>query len=207
MARAAYSQMCFHRSVILHWHDVLGSNALPVKLLFFTAHVDQQRAVQLVWATSSESNNRYFSIERSADGENFTTIKNVSAAGNSVQKIQYEAIDQSPLVGLAYYRLKQTDFDGHFSYSKIVAVAVASSFSVYPNPTANGVFFVRLDSNQYEYVLLTVKDSQGLTIIEKKYDNPDNPLCIESAKVLTPGFYRVTIKTVKGTQNVKLIVH
>ena len=98
---------------------------LPVELLYFNATpVDQD--VALKWATASEIDNDFFSIERSFDGEKFEVIKEVSGAGTTFEEVTYNYTDRNVAAfatgQFAYYRLKQTDFDGTFAYSEVVTI-------------------------------------------------------------------------------------
>ncbi|MGZ4060289.1 MAG: T9SS type A sorting domain-containing protein [Bacteroidia bacterium] len=101
-----------------------GVNPLPIELLSFSAAYNNENAVDIKWSTASEKNNDYFTVERSADGMNFEKINIVHGAGNSTHTINYSSIDNSPLEGISYYRLKQTDFNGSYVYSKSVAVEI-----------------------------------------------------------------------------------
>lgn len=100
---------------------ILNGTALPIKLSNFSATIKDKSAI-ISWTTASESNNHYFTIERSADGSNFTSIGMVDGAGNSSSSIDYRYIDDAPLAGTSYYRLKQTDYDGQFTYSDVRAI-------------------------------------------------------------------------------------
>ena len=101
-----------------------GSNtALPVELLFFNATLNG-KVVDLTWSTASELNNDYFTVERSVDGFNWENVVQVSGAGTTNQTTNYSDADTRPYNGLSYYRLKQNDLDGEFSYSDIVSVVV-----------------------------------------------------------------------------------
>jgi hypothetical protein len=101
------------------------TSTLPIELLFFNAK-PQDKTVQLSWETASELNNNYFTIERSADGIQFEELKTVAGAGNSSQNSSYTEMDLSPYQGISYYRLRQTDFNGQYSYSSVVAVNIDS---------------------------------------------------------------------------------
>jgi len=80
-------------------------------------------AVKLNWITTTEINNDYFTIERSTNTENWEVISIVNGAGSSNYAINYNIWDSSPITrGVDYYRLKQTDFDGNFTYSKIISI-------------------------------------------------------------------------------------
>jgi fibronectin-binding autotransporter adhesin len=116
-------------------------NALPIELSAFAASVTPA-GVALEWKTLSELNNDYFEVQRSADGLEFMKIGEVPGHGTSRVPVSYSFDDPHPLVGRSYYRLKQVDFDGVFSYSKIVSVfnesAEGNRFTVYPVPINRG---------------------------------------------------------------------
>ncbi|MBK8226125.1 MAG: T9SS type A sorting domain-containing protein [Flavobacteriales bacterium] len=107
---------------------------LPVELLQFTA-TPSGSDVQLQWATASELNNAGFHVERSADGVRFDVIAEVEGMGTTQQLTSYESVDHSPLPGLSFYRLRQTDHDGTTTLSEMVAVELKTSEAMaYPNP-------------------------------------------------------------------------
>lgn len=109
--------------------DTLGNgNPLPISLLYFDAQPAESR-VDVSWITSSEINNDYFTVEKSIDGVDFTSIGAVDGAGNSSAILNYSYPDYFPVHGISYYRLKQTDFDGQFSYSPIVMVIYSGEYS------------------------------------------------------------------------------
>jgi hypothetical protein len=112
---------------------------LPVELIDFTAKTDND-LVLLSWATASETNNNYFTLEKSNDDVQFVEFANIAGAGNSNSINKYTYFDDSPY-NVNYYRLKQTDFDGKYSYSDIVSVSYAknsTSYTVSPNPAKQG---------------------------------------------------------------------
>jgi len=108
---------------------------LPIELVSFNA-ITTQHEVQLAWVTASEENNDFFTIERSDDATNFSAIGRVPGAGNSSQTLNYDFTDDEPFWGISYYRLKQTDYDGQYSYSSIIKVSYNpdSEVTAYPNP-------------------------------------------------------------------------
>lgn len=99
-----------------------GVNPLPIELLSFSANYNSGNVVDLKWSTATETNNDYFTIERSKDGVFFTELNVIDGAGNSTTTLNYSSVDGSPLSNISYYRLKQTDFNGNYSYSQIVSV-------------------------------------------------------------------------------------
>lgn len=116
-----------------------GTNTpLPVELVSFEAVVEGN-VVKLVWSTASELNNDYFVVERMTTSNTGTEIGRVTGHGTVKTAHAYSLYDENPQPGLNYYRLRQTDFDGTFTYSKIVLVHVADvndskGLVVYPNP-------------------------------------------------------------------------
>lgn len=130
-----------------------GGAGLPIELLYFNASIASDNTVDLNWATELEINNEYFTIERSKDGLVFEEVLTVEGAGNSVQTLYYIATDVSPLQGLSYYRLKQTDFDGAFEYSDMVTVDNNSETNVdvtiFPNPVTDGTFNIDLGKTNF----------------------------------------------------------
>lgn len=115
----------------------LCGTILPVELLYFNAGAENNSKVKCTWSTASELNNEYFAIERSRDGINFEEIGKVQGAGNSSTALQYEYDDLEPC-SMAYYRLKQVDFDGAHSYSSIVPVVMGGFQFINFYPAASG---------------------------------------------------------------------
>ena len=131
-------------SVADHFSEfyLTGSSApLPVELTSFTAE-KRGTTVALAWATASEKNSDRFEVERSRDGRAFARIGQVAAAGSSSTARSYELLDGQLPAGATqlYYRLRQVDLDGSFSYSPVRAVTLkaASGLALYPNPATTG---------------------------------------------------------------------
>jgi hypothetical protein len=99
------------------------TTVLPIALTRFDATVINEE-VLLEWRTASEQDNELFTIERSSDGSEFEIVAELPGAGTTSYTRNYDVTDHAPLPGVSYYRLKQTDFDGHFSYSAIKAVEI-----------------------------------------------------------------------------------
>ena len=135
-----------------------GTGTLPIDLVQFTA-LNMDSHIHLHWVTASELNNDYFTIERSYNAMDFEIIGYRSGAGSSQLLLSYDYMDYSAQGKTLYYRLKQTDYDGNFSYSSIISVnnvvdkTVLDIGSVYLyedqlnigiNSTANTTLFIEL---------------------------------------------------------------
>jgi hypothetical protein len=94
---------------------------LPIELISFEG-ISKSGYNHLFWKTASESNNDYFTIEKTQDGINYNTVININGAGNSNTTLSYDYIDYNVDNTINYYRLKQTDYDGKYSYSNIISL-------------------------------------------------------------------------------------
>ena len=129
---------------------LLASNSLgttvplPIELTKFDATCEDEK-IHITWSTATETNNDYYTIERSGDGVSFDVIALVDAKGNANAAANYSIQDGNPINGLSYYRLTQTDFDKNSKTYNIVGVSCSSKNSsvvVYPNPN-NGSFTIQ----------------------------------------------------------------
>ncbi|MEJ8756560.1 T9SS type A sorting domain-containing protein [Pontibacter sp. H259] len=124
----------------MNYRDAAAIVPLPVSLIGFNATLHEE-GVNLNWATASEQNNARFEVERSADGKNFTTIGSVLGAGNSNTRLTYTYLDTQLPLAVVYYRLKQVDVDGSYTYTKTIAVegkkrTGKTLITLYPNPAS-----------------------------------------------------------------------
>ena len=113
---------------------VINSIALPVNLIYFTGKNVNKTNV-LKWATANERNNYGFDVERSTDGQNFSSIGFVRGAGSSSSTQNYTFEDSQVEKGTTYYRLKQIDTDNRFEYSTIIALQANGKTKVKIYPT------------------------------------------------------------------------
>lgn len=154
-----------------------SSSPLPIELLSFTAKVLNEM-VQLNWSTASELNNDFFTIQRSGTGEKFEDVLQVKGKGTTNSQSNYVATDRDPLPGLSYYRLKQTDFDGKFTYSHVVAVQNDFSgvqFSVFPNPSEGKKFIVELSgAPATALVPIRIVNAIGVNVFEQTFQTNES---------------------------------
>ncbi len=111
----------------IYYYSALSNNVdfsnspLPIEFIYFNAKAINN-SVQLEWATATEVNNDFFTIERSMDGKWWDVVTHINGAGNTNHLTRYDFIDNNPYSGISYYRLKQTDYDGKYEYFAPVAV-------------------------------------------------------------------------------------
>ena len=151
---------------------VSGNVALPIELISFST-VAFDDVVQIKWTTASEINNSYFTVERSGDGINFERISQKEGSGTSTKTIYYTDYDQSPLSGTSYYRLKQTDFDGKYTYSDIEVVyyerrnAELAIRTIGPVPFLTDIN-VNFSSRETTNVKIYLMSAEGKTIAQNE---------------------------------------
>ena len=103
---------------------------LPIELSKFDVNLENKTSVRIEWSTGSETDNDYFSVERSIDGIKFDVIETIEGAGNSFFELNYMTYDINPPSGLVYYRVKQTDYDGKNEVFSIKAVFIGEGQKV-----------------------------------------------------------------------------
>jgi len=122
-----------------NWWTLSGNTILlPIELLQFSAACSD-KGISIEWETATETNNDFFSVEKSYDTEKWETIATLSGAGNSSHPNEYSFIDKNENYGNVYYRLRQTDFDGKSTISKIVKVRSCMERSSISASIANSV--------------------------------------------------------------------
>ncbi|MDW7692428.1 DUF2341 domain-containing protein [Flammeovirgaceae bacterium SG7u.111] len=130
---------------------------LPVELLNFGAVIEGE-AINIYWATAQEFNNDFFVVEKSLDGINFNTLETINSHdGNSLTVQKYKAYDEHPTTHQNYYRLKQVDYDGTTTYSKVVLINFGKSTSLHVFPiTETNSFDVEISTNiptAFQYIV------------------------------------------------------
>jgi len=160
----------FHYSIRVQ-SPCINITPLPIELLNFEAEFNNDH-VDLSWATATEVNNDYFTVERSKEGKDFEEILRKPGAGNSITELKYYAIDDAPLKGISYYRLKQTDYDGEYTYSKTIAINIQHSIDnkviAFPNPVNN---ILNISSPGISFEEIFIIDNKGALVAQQL--NPD----------------------------------
>jgi hypothetical protein len=182
---------------------------LPIDLIFFKGSCNNGK-VGLTWSTASESNNDFFTIERSLDAINWINMAMIPGAGNSNQTHNYTYSDENTVDYAMYYRLKQTDFDGNVKTFAPVSVNCASSedieVNVFPNPFKEEV---TLDISNFGFsnAQVNVFDIIGNKIAERTFTDIQNHAFLTTFDLgsLACGMYYFEIRSAGFTKNIKIV--
>lgn len=197
------------------YYDIPNIEAapLPITIKTFSATKDGERSSRLDWTSSSEINSDFIAIERSTDGEDWTTVGHVKAAGNSNRDIDYIYYDRSlPMArsidNIFYYRLRLTDLDGQYKYSETRGVNMGrleGLVSIYPNPATDIINVDLTDMDLHEGIIhLSVYDNTGKAIISKEVNGAGiEPI---QASNMAAGSYQVVVKQGDITHRKQIIV-
>ncbi len=168
----------------------LSSLPLPISLTNFEAQLINDHAL-ISWETQSESNNDFFTIEKSLDGHNWISIEQINGAGNSTISNQYFSRDYQIKPGTTYYRLRQTDYNGTYSHSSIQQIHYDENHTlIYPNPANNILSINKINVKEYN---ISVYNMLGQKIeIQLEIDNTN--LAHLNVKDLPSGIYYVVME-------------
>jgi alpha-tubulin suppressor-like RCC1 family protein len=187
---------------------VSSTCVLPVEFIYFDA-ASTQGGVALTWATASEQNSDYFSVQKSLDGVNFQPIGKVKAAGNSSAVKQYSLLDESPAAsGIVYYRLVEYDIDGKTTTSDIKSVKNISDadVTVVPNPS-NGNFTVLVDGEQNKSLSILIYNALGQVVYQVSDINNEGSSYSKNIDIhnLAAGVYILKVSSSGSTWTKKII--
>ncbi|TAH04208.1 MAG: T9SS C-terminal target domain-containing protein [Sphingobacteriales bacterium] len=177
------------------------SVALPVKLNSFGA-VRNNQAVVINWKSAEEINSKDFTVERAADGRNFTAIASVAAKGTASA---YSITDNAPVTGNNFYRLKMTDKDGRFEYSKVVKVNFSKSFSVRITPNPASTLINVAVFNAADAVTVQLIDGTGKVVKQQRLSNLQQNTSID-VQGLAKGIYTVKLVSNAAITTEKIMI-
>jgi hypothetical protein len=148
--------------------------------------------VQLSWSTTMELNNKGFDIQRSVDGSNWTVITTVPGRGNSNIPNQYSYTDKNMTAAQAYYRIRQADFDGRFSYTTIKAIRSNQQVPVTKVYACNRQVMVEFNSPVNNAFEVQVVSLSGQVMTRRNYPQSAYRVSVDMTNVHT-GIYVVRI--------------
>lgn len=178
------------------------STPLPVLWNSFNAELQSNNSVALSWSTSSEINASHFEVEKSQDAKSWTLLSKVNAVGNSNSENNYQIIDAESFVGTMYYRIKQVDIDGKFSYSLVDRITKSNlnEISIYPNPATDKLFISIPET--FKNSILEVFSMQGLSVLKVNKLSKNYTLAVLS---LTKGHYVIRVSNEEQTFTYKFL--
>ncbi len=176
---------------------------MPVNFVDFSGSTNRE-GILLNWKTSSETDNKYFELQRSTDGKQFVSVAEVAGAGNSERILEYQYLDRIQGVETLYYRIRQYDVDGTSSWSKMIRVQREETyeFVISPNPFAESFTIAYTGTDDTKIAEVEIRDLAGLLwfsekIPVKKYT--------EIGNLLPAGAYICTITTDQDRSSTKII--
>jgi hypothetical protein len=183
---------------------------LPIELIFFTG-VGYENYNTLHWETATEINNDYFQIEKSENGSTWKMMERLQGAGNSSVGLTYFTTDEEPY-SITYYRLKQVDFNGKFSYSDLIAIsqqAIVDVLDIYPNPTSAGFNFAFSNVETFSKKLtVTMYDAIGKIILTKSYNTHEEKSSLHFETMNVPnGLYHTVFSNGEKQISKRIIIN
>jgi hypothetical protein len=174
--------------------------ALPVELLYFNYTMNNS-SVTLNWATASEINNDYFTLEKSINGITYTELDKVAGSGNSNRSTAYLFTDDNPTKGTSYYRLKQTDYDGKYEYIAYLSCVNNTSYTfsyIFTNPIVDNNLKLTIKGESGNY-RIDVYDYLGNRILgtSSVYLNDQKTITLPLLNIPT-GYYIVAVQAPNG---------
>jgi hypothetical protein len=197
------------------FRDQSNEISLPIELISFDAQ-KFGNDVLISWSTSTETNNDYFIVERSSDGEIFEVVVRKSGAGNSSTKLSYSDLDREPKSGDNYYRLTQVDFDGQpktFNHMvRIVSFKVATfqEVKLHPNPNSGDRLLLEMTEPAAGNYKVEILSSSGTLVRQQQFNIESETLYYEREILrglnLAKGAYYLRLQKDKDVESFKFIV-
>ncbi len=178
-----------------------GGTSLPIELLSFGVGSNDLNDVVIEWSTASQVINDYFTIQRSKDGYEWEDVSQITGCGNCNTQMDYQYVDKNPYIGLSYYRLMQTDYDGNFEIFAPKSVTIKSDrtigLNIRPNPAIDHIKLdlVHPDATYHPYNHdVRIYNSNGVEVYKMFFIGELNDFDVDIRK-LKPGYYIVNSKS------------
>jgi len=190
---------------LLNFNDTNGNSrvffesvALPVELVDFKGK-KAEKTINLTWTTRNELNNDRFEVEYSADNQNFKTIGTLNAQGESTSESFYNFAHIDYQTGKNFYRLKQIDRDGTFTYSEVITInvfTIENELIVYPNPSPDGRLNITFNATHEADTSIEIYDITGRKVYTFGAENTEigrNNYNLD-LQLLERGMYQLQLK-------------
>lgn len=176
-----------------------GGSGLSVQLLSFSGN-SIDKSVVLEWETANEINFSHFLLERSFDGIHFDLIHKVSGGQSN-----YRSLDNAPINGMNYYRLRQIDVSGHEVISNMIKVPFLNQkriSNIFPNPNHTGILNIAIPQEMKSEIQIYTID--GKQVLRNKFTQTEHQINIKS---LVAGIYFIKIVQADRTHTQRLMIH
>ena len=173
--------------------DDMSLLLLPVELTSFSG-IREDESVKLSWNTATESNNDFFAVERSSNGVDFMEVGQVDGSGTTAELRSYNFVDEYPVSGTNYYRLRQVDFNGAFEYSNLVEIEFAGAdpaVTIYPNPVTDVLHI--MPSYTFTDAKILITDLAGKIVFQTESALVESGTAINT-ETLPNGMYLLSIE-------------
>lgn len=176
-----------------------AATPLPVEAINYKATLNDEKTVDLTWQTAAERDNDFFTLYKSTDAIQWTYLATVDGAGNSNVLLDYSSEDLYPALGVNYYKLTQTDYNGQINEVGIRSVLLESNtdYSIYPNPAKDE--FTILSNSKVNFST-KLYNQLGELVIDKTVSDKI------SVHDLANGLYYVQIEDLNGLHTIKLVI-
>ncbi len=192
------------KGLAFHWNEGFQQgeydpSIVPVELITFSAERSNDEVAILGWETASEINNKGFHIERkNHDEEEFSTVGFVNGAIQSTERKTYSFTDSNSEYYPTYYRLKQEDLDGSYTYTELrVVPPIKKNLSVTldPNPS-RGDFSIQLQSNfEMNAIHIEIWNLNGETVHRQENMTISSPISIKLNEEIPSGIYILQVSS------------
>ena len=186
--------------------------ALPVKFSYFTAEKKNADGVLSWIIQNQDANATHYDVERSYNGVDFTAVGSVAAVANGGPSLTYNYTDanvfKTLVSGLVFYRVKEVDADGSFTYTDIKNLRVSSAIAVnlYPNPTATSHAYLTVDLQNSQTIYVSITDASGKQVNKLQIDGVSGyNMTRINVTSLPKGTYMVNVKTGTFNQTLTLV--
>jgi hypothetical protein len=187
--------------------STITGGALPIKLLSFNA-ITTEKSIILTWASASEKNFNYYTIERSVNGKDFLAIGKVDGSPNSLVRKDYTYEDQDPAQGISYYRLRAVDLDNTSETFSVIMMKFSggkTKVNIFPNPTSDQKINVQFNFDLQEGVTIQIYDARG-NLVKTELFVQSGSLLTLNLPDLTRGIYNVIIQSNEFTSKTSIAV-
>ncbi len=198
-----------NNSAFADWIGSIPSSPLPITLVYFAVKSVNTSGVVLVWETSMEKDFDYFLVERAGEDLEFKSIATIQGKGGLEVLTTYNYLDNNPLSGKNYYRLRSVDIDQTYEYSNTVFAQwhsnqTTSRFLVYPNPVANYVFTVKSTDDLSSDTHMILFNSTGTEILRQTMQSNEEMVTLQPN--IAAGIYYLRIFGTDTAQVIRIMI-